>query len=56
MTLVGIIRKVLETPRPNAVNGKAKRTRRSPRYAEKLTKQVIAARKRKVPVKQMPDE
>src|SRR4029450_5552411 len=36
MTLVGIIQKVLETPRPNAANGKAKRTRRSPRYAEKL--------------------
>jgi hypothetical protein len=55
-TMVGIVQKLLNAPRANAANGNTRRARRSSDDARKLRKEVAAARKRNVPVKQIAEE
>jgi hypothetical protein len=55
-TIVSIAQKMLDTPTNSKANGSAKRKRRSAADVVLLKKQILAARKRKVPAKTIADE
>jgi hypothetical protein len=56
-TIISVAQKILDTPaNSSARNGSRKRTRRSAADVVLLKKQILAARKRKVPVKTIADE